>query len=319
LKKKRVVVADHVFATLELEAQMAAANGAEFEDFSCATEEATIAAARGANVVFVAFAPITRAVLKELSPGATVIRYGIGYDNVDIEALRELKMQLANVPDYGVSTVANHASASLLTLLRRIPIYDALIKENGWAKPNDVVPIKGFNSTVIGLVGFGRIAQAVKTRLEPFGFSFVAHDPYCPAEVFRQHGMEHVSLEELARRADAVTLHVPGSVDTHHIINAAFLHALRRGAVLVNTARGMLVDSEALLESIESGHLAGAALDVTDPEPLPLDSELRRYPQVLLTPHAAFYDEDSLKKLQQYASEEGHRALNGETLRCRVA
>ena len=316
---KRVVVTDHIFNDLDHEAAVAQKNQTEFAVFSAAVEQEAVVAATGADVAFVNFAPITRAVLAVLNPGATVIRYGIGYDNIDTDAAKKLGIQVANVPDYGVATVANHASASVLTLLRRIPMYDALIKSNGWAKPGDVVSIPGFEDTVIGLVGFGRIAQAVRDRLAPFGFTFVAYDPFCDAAIFHAQEVEEVTLEELARRSHAVTLHVPSSPETHHLVDAEFLARMRPGAVLINTARGPLVNTDALVEAIESGHLAGAALDVTDPEPLPMDSRLRQYSQVLLTPHAAFYDQGSLRKLQQYASEEADRALNGLDLRCRVA
>ena len=188
-------------------------------------------------MAFVNSAPITRAVLAVLNPGATVIRYGIGYDNIDTDAAKKLGIQVANVPDYGVATVANHASASVLTLLRRIPMYDALIKSSGWAKPGDVVSIPGFEDTVIGLVGFGRIAQAVRDRLAPFGFTFVAYDPFCDAAIFHAKGVEEVTLEELARRSHAVTLHVPNSPETSHLVDAEFLARMRPGAVLINTAR----------------------------------------------------------------------------------
>jgi D-3-phosphoglycerate dehydrogenase len=269
-------------------------------------------------VAFVNFAPITGAVLERLAPEALVIRYGIGVDNVDLDAARRLGVSVANVPDYGSDTVADHAAASLLALLRRIPHYDRAIREDGWTRPTDVGPVAGFGSTTVGLVGTGRIGLALASRLARFGMQVVAHDPYADAERAAEAGVRLVGLDELLTSSHAVSLHAPLTDETRHLINAETLARMRSGAVLVNTARGGLVDSAALAESLERGHLAGAALDVTDPEPLPLDSPLRTAPGVVLTPHAAFYSDDSLAALQRLAAEEAGRHLAGQPLRCRV-
>ena len=315
---KRLVVTDHAFKDVTVEERTAQAHGASFACLACTDEEETVQAADGANVIIVNFAPITRAVLGVLQPGATVIRYGIGYDNVDIEAATELGIQVANVPDYGVDTVADHAVAALLALARRLPEYDRRLKNDGWVRPAEVGPIRGFRSMTVGLVGMGRIAQSVHARLVPFGFSFVGFDPYAPAELFDQLNVQQVTLAELAQQSHAVTLHAPSTAETRRMIDETFLSALPQGAILVNTARGDLVRESAVAQALSNGHLAGAALDVFDDEPLPPDSHLRHAPRILLTPHAAFYDEDSLVRLQQLASEEAGRALRGEPLRCRI-
>lgn len=315
---QRVVVTDHAFRDVEFEKGVAKAHGAEFECFSCVEPDETIQAIQEADVAFVNFAPMTREVLSRFKPGATVIRYGIGYDNVDIEAAREFGVAVANVPDYGVETVADHAASSLLSVLRRLPVYDSLIKANGWAKPAEVGPLRGFRSTTIGLVGLGRIAQAVHRRLRPFGFRFVAFDPFCDPEVFARLDVASVSLEELSQQAHAVSLHAPSTPENHHLVGREFLARMQPGSVVVNTARGPLVDLDALGDAVREGHIAAAALDVSDPEPLPAESPLRGFPQVVLTPHAAFYDDDSLANLQRLASEEAARALGGEPLRCRI-
>ncbi|MGM0931172.1 MAG: C-terminal binding protein [Actinomycetota bacterium] len=316
---KRVVVTDHAFRDVTIEEAAAAKNGAAFACFACTNEQETAEAVAGADVAIVNFAPITHAVLERMNPGATVVRYGIGYDNVDLDAARQLGVQVANVPDYGVDTVADHAVASLLTVARRIPLYNHRIQADGWTRPGDVGPIPGFRSMTVGLVGMGRIAQAVHKRLTPFGFSFIGFDPFCPADVFANLGIEQVGLQNLAERAHAVTLHAPSTPETHQMIGEDFFAHVQGSIVLVNTARGPLVDLDALASAVKDGKVAGAVLDVTDPEPLPADSPLRMMPEVVFTPHAAFYDEDSLRNLQQLASDEAVRAVRGEELRCRVA
>ncbi|MFD1719592.1 C-terminal binding protein [Georgenia deserti] len=315
----RVVVTDHTFPDLAAEERLAAEHGASFASHQCATVEETAEAMDGATVALVNFAPVPREALARLTPGATVIRYGIGYDNVDVEAARELGVQVANVPDYGVPTVADHAATSILTLARRLPQYDRRVRREGWLRPAELGPLPSFRSMVVGLVGLGRIAREVHARLAPFGFTVIAHDPFADPELFDQLGVESVDLLELARRAHAISLHAPSTPQTHHLVDDRFLAHVRPGTVLVNTARGPLIDTEALVAAVREGRVAAAALDVTDPEPPPADSPLWSTPDILLTPHAAFYDEDSVRALQRLAREEAGRALRGEPLRCRVA
>lgn len=317
--KKKVVVTDHAFRDVVPEAEVARASGADFAAFSCTSEEEAITAVSGADVAFVNFAPFTRAVLSALNPAATVIRYGIGFDNVDTEAASELGVQVANVPDYGIETVADHAAASLLSLARRLPMFNQQIHENGWVAPAGLGPIQSFRSMTVGLVGLGRIAQEVVSRLRPFGFQFVTHDPYCSPQILADLNIENVGINELATRSHAISLHAPSTPETFQIINADFLSRVPESAIVINTARGSLIDEIALADAIRSGRVAGAALDVTDPEPLPEDSPLRDLLGVVFTPHAAFYDESSLQLLQQLACEEAARALRGEALRCKVS
>lgn len=312
-----MVVTDQAFGGVAREAAVAEEFGAEFAVFQCTSEAETIEAVAGAHVVFVNFAPITAAVLRAMAPGATVIRYGIGYDNVDIEAARSLGIAVANVPDYGSDTVADHTVACLLALLRKLPAYDRAIRTGGWCQPSSLGSLPGFASTTIGLIGLGRIGLAVWRRLRVFGFTCLAHDPYADAAV-SDAGLRLVELPELLSKSHAVSLHTPLTPQTHHLINDSTLAQMRRGAVLVNTSRGGLVDHDALADAVERGHIAAAALDVFEPEPLPADSRLRALPQVLFTPHAAFFSDDSLANLQRLAAEEARRALEGKPLRCPV-
>ena len=316
--KKRVVITDHAFIDTAFEESVALEHGADFAIFDCKTPGETKQAVKDADVVFVNFAPITKIVLESMKPGSTVIRYGIGYDNVDVSSASALHINVANVPDYGVETVADHAAASLLSLCRRLPEYNKLIQENGWARPGDVGRLRGFRSMTVGLVGVGRTALALHKRLKPFGFAFVAYDPLASSETFNSAGIESVALFELASRSHAISLHAPSNSQTRQMINSEFLKRVQPGTVLVNTARGSLIDEAAVAAALREGRLAGVALDVTDPEPLSSKSELRSLSGVILTPHAAFYDEDSLIRLQKLASEEAGRALRNEPLRCPV-
>jgi D-3-phosphoglycerate dehydrogenase len=314
-----VVVTDQAFGGVDRERAIAQRHGCSFAEYDVRSEDDTARAVRGSKVVFVNFAPITRKVLSQLAPGAVVIRYGIGFDNVDMRAAREFGVMVCNVPDYGADTVADHTVALLLALLRRVVVYTQGIRADSWLQPGDVGSIRGFAETTVGLIGTGRIGRAVATRLAPFGFRVVAFDPFVDGEALRSVGIVPLGLDELLAEADAVSLHAPLTDGSHHLLNAARLAKLKPGAVVVNTSRGPLVDESALADALHTGRLAGAALDVYETEPLPAASRLRDIPNVLLTPHAAFYSDTSLANLQRLAAEEADRALSGIPLRCVVS
>ncbi len=314
-ESKRVVVTDLRFEGLLNERAAAERFGASFHEFDCRDAAEVADALRDADIAFVNLVPVNEAALAGMRPGALVIRYGIGTDNVDVAAARRLGIRVANVPDYGSDTVADHASASMLALLRRLPIFDAAIRHEGWINPDRVRPLPALASTVVGLVGVGRIGLLVARRLQVFGVRILASDPFADPDRLRDAWIEPVSLDTLLAEAHGISLHLPATAETRHIIGRQSIARMRPGAMLVNTARGALVDEAALSEALADGRLGGAALDVFDPEPLAPDSPLRAMPNVILTPHAAFYSVESLDALQRLASEEAARALAGEPLR----
>ena len=318
-RPKRVVVTDLRFEGLLHERAAAERFGASFHEFDCQDATEVVEALRDADIAFVNLVPVTEAALEAMRPGGLVIRYGIGTDNVDVAAARRRGIRVANVPDYGSDTVADHASASMLALLRRLPIFDAAVRSEGWINPDRVKPLPSLMATTVGLVGVGRIGLLVARRLQAFGIRILASDPFADPERLRAAGIEPVPFDVLLAEAHGISLHLPATADTRHIIGPQSIARMRRGAMLVNTARGALVDEAALAVALTEGHLGGAALDVFDPEPLAADSPLRAMPNVILTPHAAFYSVESLQALQRLAAEEAARALAGEPLRSLVS
>jgi len=312
-----VVVTDQAFGGVERERAVAERHGRSFAAHQVRTEEEALAVAAGARVLFVNFAPITRRVLDSLAPGAVVIRYGIGYDNVDVAAARDLGIAVCNVPDYGADTVADHTVALLLATLRKIVAYNDSIR-HGWIAPADLGSIRGFAETTVGLIGTGRIGRAVAERLRPFGFRVVAHDPFVDPATLRSAGITPMTLPALLADADAVSLHAPMTAANRHLIGHKSLAGARPGTVIVNTSRGPLIDEHALAAALRDGSVGAAALDVFEDEPLPETSPLRGLPNVIFTPHAAFYSDVSLANLQRLAAEEAERALTGQPLRCVV-
>lgn len=312
----RVVVTDHAFGDVAHERAAAEAAGAAFCDHQCRSEEETLAAVRGASVVFNNFAPMNARTMGVLEKGATVIRYGVGVDNVDLEAARRLGVHVCNVPDYGVEEVADHAAAMALSLARKLGRYDAGIRAGGWTIGGMVDHVRSLGQSTVGLVGFGRIARAFACRMQTFGAQVVAYDPYvAPADAGAVRAAM-LPLDEVIAKADILSLHVPLTPQTRHMIGRAQIARMRKGALLINVSRGGLVDEDALAEALESGHLSGAGLDVFEREPLPAGSPLRAAPNTILSPHAAFFSDASVERLQKLAAEEGSRALRGEPLRC---
>ncbi len=312
----RLVVTDHSFGNLHFEEEVARQHGQTLEVFDCHTAEETAAALAGASVVFNNLAPIGAAALKALAPGAMLVRYGVGVDNVDLAAAKAAGVTVCNIPDYGAEAVADHAVAMLLALLRRLPLFDTAVRDGSWGAKALVPSLDAFAVTTVGLLGFGRIARAVAQRLSAFGFHLLACDPMVSAAEAAESGVDLVTFEALLARSNALSLHLPLTPSTRNILNAETLASLPQGAVVVNVARGGLIDEAALAQALQSGQLAGAGIDVFEEEPIANDSPLLSAPNTLLSPHAAFYSNASLENLQRLAAEEADRFLKGQPLRC---
>jgi D-3-phosphoglycerate dehydrogenase len=314
-----VVVTDYTFPDLRQEQVVCAAAGARFSAHQCRDAESVARATKGARVALVQFAPMTEAALAGLASGARVIRYGVGYDNIDIHAAATLGIEVAYVPDYCTDEVADHTATSLLAALRKLSALDASVRRGAWAAVAICRPMSPFRQSTVGFLGLGRIGRAVMERLRPFGFSFLVFDPaLSEADLAPLGARKAVTTDDLFAAVDALTLHAPSTPVTRHIVNKAALRRMKSGAVIVNTARGDLIDAEALAEALANGEIAGAAIDVFEQEPLPADSRLRAAPNLHLSPHAAWYSDTSLGRLQALAADEIRRALAGEPMRSPV-
>jgi D-3-phosphoglycerate dehydrogenase len=314
-----VVVTDYTFPDLHQEQAVAVGAGARFRAHQCRDAESVARVTEGARVAVVQFAPMTEAALAGLAPGARVVRYGIGYDNIDIHAAAKLGVEVAYVPDYCTDEVADHTATSLLAALRKISALDASTRRGEWAAVTVCRPMRPFSQSTVGFLGFGRIGRAVMERLRPFGFSFMVFDPALSEDDLALLAADKAATsDELFMAADVLTLHVQSTPETYHIVNKATLSRMKPGAVIINAARGDLIDEEALAEALQNGTIAGAALDVFEQEPLPADSALRTAPNLHLSPHAAWYSDGSIRRLQALAADEVRRALAGAPMRCPV-
>lgn len=309
-----VAVTDSVFPNLKPARRVLAELDAELRLAGEPTREAILEVARQADGVLVTYARITDDIIEQLNRCRIIARFGIGVDNVDIEAATQSGIVVTKVPDYCIDEVSDHALALLLALARKITYANRQVQAGQW-EMRAVVPMHRLRGRTLGLVGFGKIPRALAPKAQALGLKVMTYDPYVSDEVTEPLGVESVDFDELLRSADYISTHAPLTTETHHMFNADAFRQMKPEALLINTARGPLVDEQALANALDEGQLAGAALDVMPQEPPPADSPLRGRDNVILTPHIAFYSEESLVELQTKAAQEVARVLAGKSPR----
>jgi D-3-phosphoglycerate dehydrogenase len=306
-----VAVTDSVFPNLEPAKQALSELHAEVKLADAPTPEAILAVAREADGLLVTYAKVPAQIIEQLARCKIIARFGIGVDNVDIDAATRAGIIVTNVPEYCEDEVSDHAMAMLLTLIRKIPFANKRAHAGKWEMPA-VVPIHRLRGRVLGLVGFGKIPKLVATKAQAFGLQVQTYDPYLTAETTTKFNVKLVTLPELLSTSDYISVHTPLTPETNRMFNADAFRQMKRGALLVNTARGPLVDVEALVDALEAGQLAGAALDVLPQEPPAPGLRLLGRDDVILTPHTGFYSEESMVDLQTKAAQQVALVLSGK-------
>jgi D-3-phosphoglycerate dehydrogenase / 2-oxoglutarate reductase len=306
-----IAVTDSPFPSLEPAKAALARIDPELRMAKSASAEDILAVARDADAILVTYAKLNADLLRQLRKCRAIGRFGLGVDNIDIAAARELGITVTYVPDYCMHEVSDHAMALLLALCRKIATSNALVQAGRW-EIAPVVPIHRLAGRVLGLVGFGNIPRTLAPKAKAFGLRVVAHDPYVSPQVLAAAEVEGVNLDRLLQISDIVSIHAPLTPATRGLFNAEVLRKMKKGALLINTARGPLIDEAALVAALDSGHLGGGALDVVTVEPLPKDSKLIGRDNVILTPHTAFYSVEALEELQTKCAADVARVLSGE-------
>ena len=307
----RVVVTDHAFPNLDSEHRILEPLGASIDVLQLQDPEALIPALEGADALLVQFAQIDERVLRSLQRCRAIVRYGIGVDTVDLAAASRHGIPVVNVPDYALDEVADHAMTLLLALSRKLLQVASRVRAGVW-ELSPCRPLRSLAGRTLGLAGFGAIARRVAARAKAFGMEVQAFDPFLPAETFREHGVASVGWEELLATSDAFSLHLPQTEATRHLFGAEAFAAMGPDTLFVNTSRGGVVQTDALLAALDDGTVAGAALDVLEVEPPPVDAPVLQHPNAIVTSHCAWYTEEALARLQLLAAEEVARALRGE-------
>lgn len=297
----KIIITDCDHDSIAVEQALATERGIELVLAQCRTEDEVIAAAAGADAIVVQYAPITDRVLTALPNLKAIGRYGVGVDTVDVEAATAHGVAVCNVPDYGTEDVSDHAIALALAVSRGLIQLD-----RGIRRGNHVLapaqPLHRFITRTFGVVGLGLIGAATARKAKALGFDVIGSDPTLTVGTTTEAGVRVVSFEEVLSCADVISLHVPLNKHTYHLINKETLKLVKPTASLVNTCRGGVVDTDAIVEALSNGTLKSAGLDVLEEEPVPADHPLALLDNVLLTPHAAWYSEESYSELK-------HRAL----------
>ena len=306
-----IAVTDSVFPSLDPAKAALARLNPTYRMAKSVNADDVVAVAKDADAVLVTYAKLTREVLTQFTRCKAIGRFGLGVDNIDLVAAKEKGMAVNYVPDYCIREVSDHAMALLLGLIRKIPLSNKLVQSGRWEMPA-VVPIRRIEGTVLGLVGFGHIPRLLAPKAQAFGIRVIACDPYAKPEVFKTAGVESVDFDTLLQSSDYVSVHAPLLAATRGMMNAAAFAKMKKGAYIVNTARGPLIDEPALVAALDSGQIGGAGLDVVASEPLAKDSPLLGRDNVIISPHTAFYSIEALNELQTKCATDVARVLSGE-------
>jgi D-3-phosphoglycerate dehydrogenase len=311
-----VKIAVHTDAPLQYlegspEAKILGAAGVELRGRRCQSEQETIELARDADAVLSGAVPLTRRVLSNLPRTVVIARYGVGVDNVDLDAATDMGIAVAYVPDYCIEEVSNHALALLLGWARQLTRCDALLHAGKWGWEY-AAQMQSVHQQRLGIVGAGRIGLALARKALALRMQVAAFDPQVPAAALEAQGVRPAPLDALLAESDYVSVHTPLLPGTRHLIGAAELARMKPTAFLINTSRGAVIDEKALIEALGAGRIAGAGLDVFESEPLAADSPLRSLPNTILTPHVGAQSPLATERLRRQVGEEVLRALQGE-------
>jgi D-3-phosphoglycerate dehydrogenase / 2-oxoglutarate reductase len=309
-----VSITDYTFPSLDIEESLVRAAGGELRSGNDKQVEALKRLVADADAVITQFAPINAEVIAVMQKARVIVRYGIGVDNVDLSAARARGIPVCNVPDYCIDEVADHTLAFILSATRQVIPNTLYVRDGKWGMATPLDQLRTLRDQVVGIVGFGRIGREVAARLAPFKCRRLVFDAFVPPEVVRSTGCEPVSLDDLLTQSDIVTLHCPSAPETKKLLNATTIARMKPGSLVINLARGDLVDTAAFVAALQSGHLAGAAIDVCDPEPIPADSPLRSMANVIVASHIASASPKSVRTLRETAARIAVMALRGESL-----
>ena len=310
----KIVITDYRFPDVEQERRAVEAAGGTLVTGQAVNEEQVAELCRDADGVLNARAPVTRRAIAAMEHCRIIVRYGIGVDTIDVAAATERGIFVANVPDYCLDEVSDHALALLLMLSRQMIPSIALAREDTWPVAR-MPPLRRLRGQTCGLVGCGRIGSLLAGKVSALGMRVIIHDPYLSEERARDMGAELVSLDALLARADFISLHAPLTGETRNLFDAAAFSKMKKTASIVNTARGGLIDEGALLAALDAGQISGAGLDVVESETAvtPVRTALVSHPKMIVTAHTAWLSQQARATLQLRAIEQALACLRGET------
>ena len=307
----KVLITDHVWPSTDPERAVLEAGGASVVVAPDGEEATLIELARDADAIMTCFAQVTENVVRAAEQCVVIGRFGVGVDNIAVSTATELGIAVTYVPDYCVDEVSDHVIALLHAWNRKIALFDRSVKERGWGSQPLTMRMMRLRGKTIGIVGFGRIGQAVAAKARAFGLNILAADPVVPSETVEDMGGRLVDLPVLLTESDFVSLHTPLTDATRNLIGPEQLTMMKPDAFLINAARGPLVDEVALYEALIGNIIAGAGLDVMVDNTPPQDHPLMSLDNIIITPHVAFFSQESTLELEQRAAAEVVSVIHG--------
>ena len=311
----KVAITDYSFPNLDVEEGILCPQGhqiAAWKEKHSALQLSELLA--DADAVITQFAPLTADVIQSMQRARVIVRYGIGVDNVDLLAAKARGIPVCNVPDYCIDEVADQTLAFMLATTRQVLSNCHAVREGRWGLATPLEQMRTLRDLTVGLVGFGRIGREVAARLQPFHCRVLVHDPAVTDEAVQKSGCHSARMDQLFAESDLISLHCPSMPQTRGMINRDSLSAMKQGAILINVARGDLIDSDALCEALLKKHLSAAALDVFTPEPIPSDHPLLQMENVIFASHIASCSVRAVRTLRETAATIAAMALRGEPL-----
>ncbi len=311
MAKFKVVILPHGYPSVDIEREVVQSAGGELVDCDTFPDEpSALRAAEEADAIIVRWTKVTPEIIRGLKRCRIIVRYGVGYDNVDYASALVAGIIVGHCPTYCVDEVATHTLALLLASVRDIVNTHAKVARGGWSD-NPTARQWRMAGRTIGLIGLGNIGRCVAAKLRGWGLRVLATDPFVEQERAAAVGTQLVDFPALCREADYVCIHAPLLPETRHLVGREALASMKDGVILVNTARGPLLDEAALLEALDASKVAAAGLDVFEREPLAQDSRLRTHPRLVLSDHGAWYSENSLAELKRSVAEDAVRVCTG--------
>jgi D-3-phosphoglycerate dehydrogenase / 2-oxoglutarate reductase len=307
----KIFYLDPKYPDLAVENEILAGTDVELVPCEVENEDEVIEIAQKADALLTVQVPISARVVGELAPCKVIVRFGVGYDIIDVDSCKQRGIRVCNIPDYGTEEVANHAVALCLTLHRQIHSYDRKVRKGEWGHELPW-PIHRLSTLRTGVLGLGRIGRTFAKRIQPFVSEVVGCDPVLSQTQFADIGVGFATTQQIFKTCDIISLHLPLSPATHHLINDATIAQMKRKPILVNVSRGGLVDSAALIRALRAGQISAAGIDVFEEEPQ-VPSEYLALENIVLSPHVAWYSEEASLALRRSAIEEILRVLTGQS------
>lgn len=311
----KVIICDLDHKDIEPELKVLGEAGLDVKWLHCKSQEEVIKSCKGAVVLLNQYIKMDKKIFSALPDVKCIVRYGVGYDNINLSDAKEYGVQACNVPDYGTREVADQALAHMMTLVKKLALTNNLIRRGVWDYQKNI-PVFRLSDATVGICGVGRIGTAFAERVRPLCKEITAYDAeYGKSKRKFPDFVKFVSFDELLEKSDIISVHCPRSEETYHLFGEKEFAAMKNTAYLINVARGGIVDENALLHALKNKEIAGAGLDVVENEPLTPDNPLLKLDTFSISPHSAWYSEQSALELKRKAAEEAVRFMNGEPLK----